>query len=214
MGWLERVPALFEAWYSGQEAGIALAQLLFGDDNPSGKLPVSFERRWEDSAVHDSYYPIGSEKQVSYAEGLFLGYRHFDKTGIKPLFPFGYGLSYTPYSYKNLMITPARAFGDEPVTVSFNVTNTGKRAGAEIAEVYLGEPNAKVPRPVKELKSFAKLYLGPGETRHISISLDRRAFSYYDVDHHDWKVDAGDYQIYVGPSSAQIDLTGRVVRAD
>jgi beta-glucosidase len=212
--WLDHVPVLFEGWYPGQEGGTALAQLLFGDYSPSGKLPVSFERRWEDNAVYDSYYPKNQEKHVSYTEGVFLGYRHFDKTGIKPLFPFGYGLSYTTFSYKNLAVSPASVSGDEPVTVRFDVTNTGTRLGAEVAEVYVGEAHAKVPRPVKELKGFAKVQLNPGETRRISVTLDRRAFSYYDTGTHHWEADTGDFEIYVGRSSAQIDLTGRVVRKD
>ena len=212
--WLDRVPVLFEGWYPGQEGGTALAQLLFGDYSPSGKLPVSFERRWEDNAVYDSYYPKNQEKHVSYTEGVFLGYRHFDKTGIKPLFPFGYGLSYTTFSYKNLAVSPASVSGDEPVTVGFDVTNTGTRLGAEVAEVYVGEAHAKVPRPVKELKGFAKVQLNPGETRRISVTLDRRAFSYYDTGTHHWEADTGDFEICVGRSSAQIDLTGRVVRKD
>ena len=208
--WLGRVPALFESWYAGQEGGTALAQLLFGDYSPSGKLPVSFERRWEDNAVHDSYYPKGSEKKVAYTEGVFVGYRHFDRSDTKPLFPFGYGLSYTTFAYKNLSLTPGRVAGDQPVTVSFDVTNTGARTGAEVAEVYVGEPHSKVPRPVKELKGFVKVQLDPGETRRVSLALDRRAFSYYDVGKHGWVEDAGDFNIYVGHSAAQVDLTGTV----
>jgi beta-glucosidase len=212
--WLDRVPALFEAWYPGQEGGTALAQLLFGDFSPSGKLPVSFERRWEDSAVHDSYYPKNSEKKVAYTEGVFLGYRHFDKTGLKPLFPFGYGLSYTSFIYRNLSINPARASGDQTVTVSFDVTNTGKRPGAEVAEVYVNQANSKVPRPVKELKGFMKVQLNPGETCRVSLALDRRSFSYYDVGKHGWTVDGGDFNIYVAHSAAQVDLTGAITRSD
>jgi len=212
--WLDRVPALFEAWYPGQEGGTALAQLLFGDFSPSGKLPVSFERRWDDSAVHDSYYPKDSEKKVAYTEGVFLGYRHFDKTGIKPQFSFGYGLSYTSFIYRNLSINPPRASGDQPVTVSFDVTNTGKRAGTEVAEVYVGESHSKIPRPVKELKGFVKVQLNPGETRRVSLALDRRAFSYYDVSKHGWTVDAGDFNIYVAHSASQVDLTGTITRSD
>jgi beta-glucosidase len=206
--WLDHVPAVFEAWYPGQEGGKALAQLLFGDYSPSGKLPVSFERRWEDNAAHDSYYPKGSDKKVSYTEGVFLGYRHFDKDGIKPLFPFGYGLSYTTFAYKNLSVTPAGVSGGQPVTVSFDVTNTGNRAGADVAEVYVGEPKPKVPRPAKELKGYARVQLSPGETRHVSVTLAPRAFSYYDVSKHGWTTDAGDFEIYVGHSDAQVDLTG------
>ena len=208
--WLDRVPALFEAWYSGQEGGSALAQLLFGEYSPSGKLPTSFEGRWEDNAVHDSYYPKGTEKKVVYAEGLFLGYRHFDKTEVKPQFPFGYGLSYTTFAYKNLSVAPARAAGNQVVTVSFDLTNTGHRAGAEVAEVYVGEPHASVPRPVKELKGFAKVQLNAGETRRVSVALDRRAFEFYNIKTHDWTVDAGDFNVYVGSSAAQIELTDKI----
>ncbi|HXZ31583.1 MAG TPA: glycoside hydrolase family 3 C-terminal domain-containing protein [Terriglobales bacterium] len=209
-GWLDRVPALLEAWYSGQEGGTALAQLLFGEFNPSGRLPISFERRWEDNAVHDTYYPKNGEKRVAYSEGIFTGYRHFDKSGIKPLFPFGYGLSYTTFAYENLTVSPAQASGDQPVTVAFDVTNTGKRAGAEVAEVYVGDRHARVPRPMKELKGFAKINLNPGETRHVQISLNRRAFSYYDVNSHQWTAAPGDFDLYVGRSSADIELTGKV----
>ena len=210
-GWLERVPALFEAWYPGQEGGTALAQLLFGEYAPSGKLPVSFERRWEDNAVHDSYYPKGAENKVVYAEGLFPGYRHFDEAKVKPEFPFGFGLSYTTFGYKNLSVSPERA-GDQLVTVSFDVTNTGQRAGSEVAEVYVGEPHSTVPRPVKELKGFTKVQLNAGETRRVIITLDRRAWAYYDVKNHEWTVDAGDFNVYVGSSSARIELTAKITR--
>jgi len=208
--WLNHVPALFQAWYSGQDGGAALAQLLFGEYAPSGKLPVSFERRWEDNAVHDNYYPKDAEKKVVYAEGLFLGFRHFDKAEVKPEFPFGFGLSYTTFTYKNLSITPARAAGDQLVAVTFDVTNTGHRAAAEVAEVYVGEAHATVPRPVKELKGFTKVQLNAGETRRVSVTLDRRAFAYYNVKNHDWTVDAGDFNVYVGSSSARIELTDKI----
>jgi beta-glucosidase len=211
--WIHRVPAFFETWYPGQEGGIALAQLLFGDYSPSAKLPISWERRWEDSAVHDSYYPKDTGKKIVYSEGVFLGYRHFDKIGIKPLFPFGYGLSYTTFAYKNLSLTPATISGMQTATVSFDIANTGTRAGAEVAEVYVGEANAKVPRPVKELKGFAKVELAPGETKHVSITLDQRAFSYYDVGKHAWTADAGDYKIYVARSAEQVELSGVITRS-
>jgi beta-glucosidase len=210
--WLDRVPALFQAWYPGQAGGIALAQLLFGEYSPSGKLPVTFERRWEDNAVHDNYYPRGAGNKVAYAEGLFLGYRHFDKTEVKPLFPFGFGLSYTTFAYKNLTISTTRASRNQVFRVSFDITNTGHRAGAEVAEVYVGEPHPSVPRPVKELKGFIKVQLNAGETRRVSLTLDRRAFSYYDSGKHDWTADAGDFNIYVAHSAAQIDLTATVAR--
>lgn len=208
-GWVERVPALMEAWFPGQEGGNALAQLLFGESNPSGKLPISIERRWKDNAVYDSYYPkdFTKDTKVTYQEGVFLGYRHFDKSGTKPLFPFGYGLSYTTFAYKNLTNSPS---GSDSVTVAFDLTNTGSRAGAEVAEVYVGDKHAPVPRPVKELKGFKKVELKPGETKHVEITLDRRAFSYYDVKSHQWTVAPGDFDLYVARSAAQVELTGKV----
>ena len=135
--WLDHVPALFESWYAGQAQGTALAQLLFGEYSPSGKLPVTFERRWEDNPAHDNYYRKGADRKIEYTEGLFIGYRHFDQAAVKPQFPFGYGLSYTTFAYKNLAVTPAAASGDQRVSVSFDVTNTGHRAAAEVAEVRL-----------------------------------------------------------------------------
>jgi beta-glucosidase len=209
--WIDHVPALLQSWFSGQEGGASLAQLLFGEYSPSGKLPVTFERRWEDNPVHGSYYPNSGDKKVRYQEGVFVGYRGYDKSGTKPLFPFGFGLSYTTFAYKNLSITPATFSGDQPVTVSFDVTNTGSRAGAEVAEVYVGEQHASLPRPAKELKGFAKPYLNPGETRQVTLTLDRRAFSYYDVKNHGWTADPGEFDVYVGHSAAQIDLTGKVI---
>jgi len=208
MQWIDSVPALVHAWYPGQEGGTALAQILFGDYSPSGKLPASFERRWEDNPTYKSYYPVDDEKGVKYSEGIFVGYRGYDKSGVKPLFPFGYGLSYTAFTYKNLSVSPGQGNLDQPVTVSFDVTNNGKRAGAEVAEVYVGEAHAKVPRPVKELKGFARAHLKPGETRHISVILDRRAFSYYDMDRKDWSADPGKFEIVVGGSSDRIQLRG------
>jgi beta-glucosidase len=206
--WVDRVPALFEAWYPGQDGGTALAQLLFGEFNPSGRLPISMERRWEDNAVHDSYYPKNGEKKVEYSEGVFVGYRHFDKSSVKPLFPFGYGLSYTTFAYKNLSVSPAAP--SEDVTVAFDVTNTGTRAGADVAQVYVGDRHASLPRPVKELKGFAKVELNPGESRHVEVTLNRRAFSYYDVKNHKWTVAPGDFDVYVARSAAEIELTGKL----
>ncbi|MGA8152118.1 MAG: glycoside hydrolase family 3 C-terminal domain-containing protein [Terriglobales bacterium] len=206
--WVDRVPALLEAWYPGQEGGTALAQLLSGEFNPSGRLPISIERRWEDNATHDHYYPKNGGKQVEYSEGVFVGYRYFDNSTVKPLFPFGYGLSYTSFAYKNLTVSPASP--DQQVTVAFDVTNTGSRAGAEVAEVYVGDRHAPVPRPVKELKGFAKVTLNPGETRTVTVTLDRRAFSYYDVKSHTWTVAPGDFDVLVARSAADIELTGKV----
>jgi beta-glucosidase len=206
--WIDHVTALLEAWYPGQEGGVAVAQLLFGESNPSGRLPISIERRWEDNATHDSYYPKDGSKKVEYSEGVFVGYRHFDKSTVKPLFPFGYGLSYTSFAYKNLTISPASS--DQQVSVAFDVTNTGTRAGADVAEVYVGDRHAPVPRPVKELKGFKSVSLNPGETKNVVVKLDRRAFSYYDVKSHSWTVAPGDFDLFVARSAADIALTGKV----
>ncbi len=206
--WIDRVPALLEAWYPGQEGGAAVAQLLFGESSPSGRLPISIERRWEDNATHDSYYPKDGSKKVEYNEGVFVGYRHFDKSTVKPLFPFGYGLSYTTFAYKNLTISPPSS--DQEVSVTFDITNTGTLAGADVAEVYVGDRHAPVARPLKELKGFKRVSLGPGETKNVTVKLDRRAFSYYDVKSHSWSVAPGDFDLFVARSAADIELTGKV----
>jgi beta-glucosidase len=207
--WVDHVPGLFEAWYPGQEGGTALAQLLFGDFSPSGKLPMTFDRRWQENPAHDTYYPKAGDKKVAYTERVFVGYRGYDKSGVKPLFPFGYGLSYTTFAYKNLTVTPSPS-ADQAAEVHFEVSNTGNRPGAEVAQVYVGDRHSSVPRPKKELKGFAKVSLAPGETRQVTVILDRRAFAYYDVKKHDWKVEPGDFDVYVARSAVQIELTGTV----
>jgi beta-glucosidase len=213
-GWLDHVPALIEAWYPGQEGGTALAEILFGEVNPSGRLPATFERRWEDNPVHDSYYPAAGTNKVPYKEGVFVGYRGYEKNGTEPQFPFGYGLSYTSFSYSKLSITQGITKGGSPefwwAEVSFDVTNTGKRAGAEVAQVYVGDTHSKLPRPPKELKGFAKIELKPGETKSVKVMLNKRALSYYDADAKQWRAEPGDFEVLVGPSSAQIELKGKL----
>ncbi len=223
-GWVDQLPALLHAWYPGQEGGTAVAKILFGEVSPSGKLPISWERRWEDSPTYNSYYdpkleqgPGGDVRSdgearghVKYSEGVFLGYRHFDRSETKPLFPFGHGLSYATFEYSNLKITPAKVGGNSPVTVAFDIKNTGKLTGAEVAQVYVGDGHSKVERPVKELKGFSKVLLKPGETRHVTVNLDRRAFSYFDADKNQWTVDPGEFTISVGSSSQLIRFSGKV----
>ncbi len=210
-GWLDQVPALLEAWYPGQEGGAALADLLLGVVNPSGRLPITFERRPEDNPTHDSYYPAPGTKRVEYKEGVFVGYRGYEKNGVKPLFPFGYGLSYTTFKYANLAVKPlAGAAGS--YDVSFDVTNTGSRAGADVAQVYVGDSHAAVRRPPKELKAFAKVSLAPGETKRASVTLDPRSFSYYDVKAKGWRTSSGPWDVLVGRSSEQIELRGQVLK--
>jgi len=204
--WIENVPAILHAWYPGQEGGTALAQILFGDYSPSGKLPASFERHWEDNPAFHSYYPENGGNRVQYLEGIFLGYRYFDRSVTKPLFAFGYGLSYTTFGYSKLSVTPQNGNLNVPVSVSFDIKNTGHRAAAEVAELYVGDSHASVPRPVKELKAFAKVNLKPGETRRVTLTLQRRAFSFYDVQKNDWRAEPGDFSILVGGSSDNIRL--------
>jgi beta-glucosidase len=212
--WLNRVPALIQAWYPGQEGGTALAEILFGDVNPSGRLPVTFERRWEDNPVHDSYYPEADTKRVVYKEGVFVGYRGYERNGTKPLFPFGFGLSYTTFSYSNLSIKPVSNSESGPLyEVSFDVKNTGTREGADVAQVYVGDTQTKVPRPAKELKGFFKVSLRPGETRKVSVMLDSRALSYYELNAKQWRAAPGEFNVLVGRSSEQIELRGRLTLA-
>jgi beta-glucosidase len=207
-GWIDRVPAILHAWYPGEEGGAALAQLLFGEFSPSGKLPASFERRWEDNPTYHSYYPQ-SDKRIAYAEGIFLGYRYYDKSATRPLFPFGYGLSYTRFRYSNLSVSPSQSDRPQSVAVSFDVKNVGNRPGAEIAELYVGDSHSSVPRPVKELKGFAKVLLQPGEQKTVHLNLNRRSFSYYDVKNRQWTAEPGEFSILVGSSSAKTELTGK-----
>jgi len=146
--------------------------------------------------------------QVDYSEGVFVGYRHYDRATVKPLFPFGYGLSYTTFAYSNLKVSPGAGNLNQPVTVTFDLKNTGKREAAEVAQVYVGDTHASVPRPVKELKGFARVQLKPGESRRVSVTLDRRAFSFYDVKKKDWSAESGQFGILVGSSSQKIELQG------
>jgi beta-glucosidase len=212
--WVDRVPALIEAWYPGQEGGTALAEVLFGDVNPSGRLPVTFERRWQDNPASDSYYPADGTNKVVYKERIFVGYRGYEKNGTKPRFPFGYGLSYTTFTYGKLSITQGVTKGGSPeywwAEVSFDVTNTGERAGAEVAQVYVSDTHSKVARPPKELRGFAKIELKAGETKRVKVMLNQRALSYYDVSAKQWRAEPGDFEVLVGPSSAQIELRGKL----
>jgi beta-glucosidase len=216
--WLDSVPAVLQAWYTGQEGGTALAEILFGAVNPSGRLPITFERREEDNPTHDSYYPEADGKRIVYKEGVFVGYRGYERKGTKPLFAFGYGLSYTNFTYRNLKVSKSSPKyakpSNEGFQVEFDLTNTGRSEGAEVAEVYVGDSHATLPRPVKELKGFAKVSLRPGETRHVSVILNERALSYYDVATKQWRVDPGDFDILVGSSSDRIELRGKLRWSD
>jgi beta-glucosidase len=209
--WLDRIPAYLELWYPGQQGGTALAEILFGAVNPSGHLPATFERRREDNPTFASYYPVGDTNRVVYKEGVFVGYRGYEHNGVKPLFPFGYGLSYTTFKYSNLSVAPASASNPDTLSsVSFDLTNTGDRAGAEVAQVYVADGHSSIPRPAKELKGFSKVLLQPGETRHVTVDLSSRAFAYFDPTAKDWRITPGTFGILVGSSVEDLPLKGSV----
>lgn len=201
-GWSENVEAVLMAWHPGQEGGQALAEILTGKVSPSGKLPISIESRWEDNPVHDSYYD--HDKRVTYTEGVFVGYRGYDRTGKTPKYPFGYGLSYTDFEYSGLEIRKA---GKNVYEVSFDIANTGGMDAYETAQVYVGDPEASVKRPLKELKGYEKVFVKAGETVRVSVELDSEAFAFYDVDTESFVIEPGEFIISAGPSSAELPLS-------
>ncbi|MCX5789095.1 MAG: glycoside hydrolase family 3 C-terminal domain-containing protein [Elusimicrobia bacterium] len=205
MPWADKVSAIVQAWYPGEEGGRAIADMLLGRVNPSGKLPVTFPKRWEDSPAY-GHYP--GHESVDYAEGLYVGYRHFDKRAVVPLFPFGHGLSYTRFDYANLAAdVKDGSTGAPDIEVTADITNSGKRAGAEIAQLYVSQDAPPVDRPAQELKGFARVTLAPGETRKVSFRLNKDAFAYYDEKTHDWVVAPGRFTLRLGASSRDIRLT-------
>jgi len=212
--WLPEVEGLLHVWYPGQEGGTALAEILFGEVNPSGRLPVSFEKRWEDNATFNSYYDPDNDKRVAYTEGVFLGYRHFDKNAVEPMFAFGYGLSYTDFEYGNLSVTPRQASKGRKIKVTFDVKNSGMRAGAEVAQVYVRDVVASVPRPEKELKAFEKVWLKPGEKKRVSLEIDHRALAFYDATRKAWVAEPGEFEVLVGSSSRLIRFRKNLTLSD
>jgi beta-glucosidase len=232
MPWADRVPAILEAWYPGEEDGHAVAAILFGDFNPSGKLPITFPKSLEDlpassvaqypgtGAVEpyknaefdmNAKAPPGPGGTAHYSEGVFVGYRHYDEKDLTPLFPFGHGLSYTSFAYKDLKISPRRVSLDSKlplrVNVEATVVNTGSVRGAEVVQLYVGLPStSQVPQPPRQLKGFQKLTLGPGKQARVHLVLDGRSLSYWDVKNHAWMITPGDYQLMVGGSSRDIRL--------
>ena len=203
---IDRVSALAWAWYPGQEGGRAVADVLFGDVNPSGKLPVTFAKKYEDYPSAP-YYNLNQNGKTPYTEGVFVGYRGFDAKKVAPQFPFGYGMSYTSFKYSDL---DASSAPDGSMTVTLKVTNTGKRDGSEIVEVYVAPPKSGVPRPPKELKGFARVALGSGETKPVSVTLEPRAFAYWNDGKKEWTVEAGSYEILAAASLADIRLRRKV----
>lgn len=217
---IDKAAAIVYAWYPGQAGNLALAEILSGKTNPSGKLPVTIEKRFEDSPGY-GYIPQGeqlytdwqgdAEKNhpvydVVYNEGIFVGYRWYENKKIEPLFPFGFGLSYTSYEYSDLRLSSKKISTDGTIKIKFTLSNTGKREGAEIAQVYVSDIESSLPRPVKELKGFEKVHLRPGEKRQVTIELNAKDFSYWHPTKKDWYAEPGEFKIMVGPSSANIRL--------
>lgn len=211
MPWVDKVPAIVQAWYLGSEGGNALASVLTGDVNPSGKLPMTFPARLSDVGAHAvGQYP-GTPRNdgsnivdIEYREGIFVGYRWADKNKIQPLFPFGHGLSYTTFDYGKATIDKSEGSADDVFTVSIPVTNTGDRAGREIVQLYVSDLKTTLPRPVKELKGFKKISLEPGQTETVTFEISRDDLSYFDADKHAWVVDPGKFEALVGASSRDI----------
>jgi beta-glucosidase len=212
MPWLAQVKGVLEMWYPGEQDGNAAAALLYGDVNPSGKLPFTFPTSMAQTPLRSAQqYPGVNDAhgvpRSTYSEGLLVGYRWYDANHLTPLFPFGFGLSYSTFAYANLKVTPSA----NGATVRVDVTNTGRRPGAEVTQVYLSSP-AAAHEPPKQLKGYDKVLLQPGETRTITIALDERAFSYWNTATHAWRVAPGCYTVRAGGSSADLPLSATVAR--
>jgi beta-glucosidase len=207
MPWLDKVAGVLQAWYPGQECGHAIANVLFGAVNPSGKLPQTFPRRLEDNPAYLNY--PGENGHVRYGEGIFVGYRYYEKKKIEPLFPFGFGLSYTSFAYDQVRLSAAAIAPDETLTVKVDVTNTGQRAGQEIVQLYIHDVMARLSRPEKELKGFVKVALSPGETTTVTLTLDREALAYWDNAQRAWVAEAGEFEVLLGSSSQDIRMWAR-----
>jgi beta-glucosidase len=206
MPWLDKVKSVFEAWYPGQQAGNAIAALLFGDVNPSGKLPVTFPKSLDQVPAATTAQWPGVNGKVQYSEGLLVGYRWYDAKNLTPLFPFGYGLSYTTFSFSRLHLSAPKMSGHGRVEATVDVTNTGSRAGAEVAQLYLSDP-ASTGEPVNQLKGFQKVFLQPGQTKRVHFDISAQDASFWDTHAQGWTLGAGTYTVHVGDSSRSLPLS-------
>jgi beta-glucosidase len=204
--WIDQVSAVLMLWYGGQEGGHALASVLFGDFTPSGKLPVTFPRKLEDTPAF-GHYP-GDNLHTEYAEGIYVGYRHFDRDNIAPLFPFGHGLSYTKFDYSDLKVTPDKVGPGRRVSVSLTIKNSGSRAGAEVVQLYLHDEKTSADRPPQELKGFRRVPLTPGQSQTVTFTVDQPAMSFWSMAKHAWVAEPGQFEVLVGASSRDIRLKG------
>ena len=208
MPWIGKVKAVLEAYLGGQAVGEAVVRVLFGDANPCGHLPETFPRKLEDNP---SFLYYGGEGNVTeYREGIFVGYRYYDKKKMDVLFPFGFGLSYTTFEYSNLRLSADKIKDTDTLTVAVTVKNTGKRAGKAVVQLYVGDEESTPIRPVRELKGFSKVALQPGESREVSFVLDKRSFAYWNKQIHDWHVETGVFTVEAGFSSRDLPLRGTV----
>ncbi|HEX6269253.1 MAG TPA: glycoside hydrolase family 3 C-terminal domain-containing protein [Anaerolineales bacterium] len=204
MPWIDKVPAVIQLWYDSQEQGNALSDVLFGDVNPSGKLPTTIPVRLEDNPAYINY--PGENGQVCYGEGIFVGYRYYDKKELAPQFPFGHGLSYTMFEYGNLHLSADQVRPEKGLDVSFDIMNTGQRLGKEVAQVYVRDLKSSLARPEKELKAFEKIELAPGETNTITLHLGQEAFWFFDPVRNTWITESGQMEVLIGSSSRDIRL--------
>jgi beta-glucosidase len=209
-GWLPKLSALLWAWYPGQEGGTAIAEVLFGKVNPSGKLPATFEKKWEDNPAFNSYYDTDKDKRVNYSEGIFVGYRGYDKNNTEVQFPFGYGMSYSTFELLGISVLPSKN-KDSKVIVSCKVKNTSVVDGTEVVQLYVAKPVNKTPQPLKELKGFEKIFLKAGETKSVSFEVSARDLSYFSVVKNKFVYDAGEYNFMLGTSSRAIKLEKKFV---
>ena len=204
MPWVDKVPAILQAWYLGSEAGNALADVVFGDVNPSGKLPFTFPKKLTDSPAHQEGLTFPNDGKTFYNEGIFVGYRWFDEQGIEPLFAFGHGLSYTSFEYGEARLDKSSLKENGTLTLKVKVTNTGDRAGAEVVQLYISDAESSLPRPEKELKGFDKVYLQPGESAEVSFTIDASLLKFYDPSVPGWKAEKGSFEALVGSASDDI----------
>lgn len=223
MPWIKEVPSVLQSWYLGSESGHAIAAILAGDANPSGKLPFTFPVKLEDNSAHAlGEYPGNKQElaagkgkdlkdpiNITYNEGIFVGYRWHDTQHIKPLFSFGHGLSYTNFQYGKVKADKSEMTADDTITFTVNVKNTGKVDGAEVVQLYVSDLKSSLPRPLKELKGFDKVFLKAGESKDVTITIDQSALSFFDPVKHDWVAEPGEFEVLVGSSSSDIRTTAK-----
>lgn len=202
--WINKVDGLLEAWFAGEQAGNAIAEVLLGETNPSGKLPVTFPKRWEDCSAFNTYKK--EDGTTRYKDGIYVGYRHFEKNNIKPLFPFGFGLSYTTFNYNDIKLSSKEITRNDKLTVTFKLKNSGNMVGSEVVQLYIRDLQSSVDRPVKELKAFKKIGLKAGDEKPAQFTIDKNALSFFDPKTKEWVAENGEFEILIGSSSQDIKL--------